>query len=158
MDRKKKKKRSVASTDYRSMLDSDGDIVVGAFARQQRRRRILVAVVGLGLIGVGVWLYLALQRTESVDVTERYVVAVECAKCGYRGIMEVKMGQEAFPRACPKCRERACYGLWECRNCGHQFAYRAAGEVRCAACGSRLVGAAETVAPPQTVTPPENQK
>lgn len=136
-------RRSIDLTDTRSAIYSTGEIAVGAYARHQRRQRILLALAGLALIGAAVLLY-EVFRPPDESGAARYPVAVECVKCGFRGVVRVRAGEEAFPCECPKCHERSCHKLWECRNCGYQFLHRgSSGSLRCPRCGGAAVGTAE---------------
>ncbi|MCK4343024.1 MAG: hypothetical protein KAY37_15020 [Phycisphaerae bacterium] len=144
-----RRRRPANLTDYRAVLDSTGDIAIGAYARQQRRRRILIAMAGIGLIGGAVWLYTTLRPSAEIDWSELRPVAVECVKCGHREVMFVKAGEPSFPLKCPVCQERACHKLWECRDCGYQFLNIGQDVVlECPKCHSRRVGTAETLAEP----------
>lgn len=136
-------------TDYRSVLDSRGDVLVGAYASAQRRQRIMVGAVGLALIGVAVGLYFLLRPIESMGVRGDVSIAVECVveDCAYRGVLRVPPGT-VFPVRCPACGAHSCHKLWECQNheCGHRFRAKGQpGEVRCERCGSTRVGTAETL-------------
>lgn len=133
-------------TDTRAVLDSRGEIAVGAYARQQRRRRALVGLLGVGLIGGAVWLYLALAPEDGPAPARSHPVAVQCVTrdCGYRAVVMVPRGEESFPRVCPRCGQHSCYRLWECRDCGRQFLLSASsGALVCPGCGSERVGGAE---------------
>ncbi len=141
-----RRKGPVNLSDYRSVLGSTGDVAVGAYARHQRRRRYLVAVAGLALIGGSAWLLAALLPRDTGELGATYSVAVECQQCKYRGVLRMAAGAVAYPLPCPKCRERACYKLWECRSCGYQFVNKKGPQVvTCPRCGRRNVGTAEVV-------------
>jgi DNA-directed RNA polymerase subunit RPC12/RpoP len=139
------RRRSIDLTDYRSVPRGE-DIAVGAYADAQRRRRVLVAIAGLGLIGVSVWLYLVLRPHEEQGLAGTHPVPVKCVVegCGYVGVVHLPAGRETFPVKCPKCSQRSCYKLWECRDCGYQFLPKGgAAELECPHCGSRRVGTAD---------------
>jgi predicted RNA-binding Zn-ribbon protein involved in translation (DUF1610 family) len=143
-----RRKRPRSLTDYRRVLDSQGEIVIGAYAEQQRRRRIAIGLFGGALILLAVWFYFGLRPHDTH--AGRYPVAVQCVneQCGYRAVVYIRPGQEAFPMACPQCGNRSCYKLWQCRNpaCGAVFLHRGEpSELRCPKCGSRTVGTAETL-------------
>ncbi len=134
-------------TDYRKVLQGRGEIMVGAYARRVRRWRILLGAIGLLLIVGAAWIYVALLPPDPTRHAEPHQVAVACAKCGYRGVTEAPPA-EPFPLVCPSCGERACYKLWECRNCGHQFLPKGGGaEPTCPQCGHARVGTATQPAP-----------
>lgn len=145
-----RRKRTTGLTDYRSLLNTTGDISVGAYAAHQRRRQLLVALLGVALIGGAAWVYSALRPGDQAAAGGTYPVAVECVACGYRGVVQMVSGKASFPVVCPKCKGRSCYELWQCRepDCGAQF-WRKGGvtDLRCERCGSRRVGAAEEPAP-----------
>lgn len=141
---------------YRRLLDSRGDILVGAYAAQQRRRRIAIAVFGLALIGCAVWLYKTTSPRDPATAHGTPAVAVECVNedCQYRGMITFATADERFPVRCPKCGQRSCYKLWRCRNpdCNHLFLHRGApADLCCPACGSRAVGTCEELLPGERV-------
>jgi DNA-directed RNA polymerase subunit RPC12/RpoP len=139
------RRRSIDLTDYRSVPRGQ-DISVGAYADAQRRRRVLVAIAGLGLIAASVSLYLVLRPHEEHGSVGTHPVAVKCVVegCGYVGVVSLPASQETFPVKCPKCGQRSCYKLWECRDCGYQFLPKGGvAELKCPHCGSRRVGTAD---------------
>ncbi len=133
---------------YDSALRRSGDVSIGAYARQQRRKQILIASFGIAtLIGAG-WLYSVVTPDDLEQPPGRVTIAVECSKeeCGYRGMTEIDIANEAFPVVCPRCQDRSCHKLWTCRNCGTQFTVRPGlTDLRCPNpnCGSSAVGATE---------------
>jgi hypothetical protein len=150
-----RRKGPVNLSDYRSVLRSTGDVAVGAYARHQRRRQFLVAVAGLALIGGAAWIGAAILPRDPGVSGATYPVAVECQQCKYRGVLHLAAGAVAYPLACPKCRQRACYKLWECGSCGYQFVNKKGPQqaVTCPRCGGRNVGTAETVRDPAASAP-----
>ncbi len=138
-------------TDYRAVLDREGDIVVGAYARVQRRRRIMVGAAGLALIGVATGLYLLLRPTDTTAIGRDVSVWVQCGvkECGFSGVMRVPR-DAVYPLKCPQCKADSCRKLWECRVCHRRFLPKAgSGEVRCE-CGSTEVGTAEGPSPAES--------
>lgn len=149
-----RRRRIVSLTDYGAVLDGDGDVVIGAYARQLRRKRLMMGLFGLALIGGAVWLYLVLGREESAAAPAQPTIAVQCVRCGYRGVVPVSPGEVGAAQRCPRCGEVACQQLWECRACGHQFLrVGQTGELACPKCGSRSVGSADT--PREAESPPD---
>lgn len=136
--------------DYRALLDSRGDITIGAYARQERRRRIAGILAGLALLGGALWVYFKLQPDPAPGVDDTIHIAVECANpdCGYRGVLETKSHDIEFPQDCPKCGAHSLHKLWVCRNCGHYFRVKpGATDIVCPNCGSPAVGTAEETPP-----------
>lgn len=133
-------------TDYRRVLKAKGDVSLGAYARAERRRRILIGLAGLGLIvGAGVAYYL-LRPAPTRPVVPTVPLAVRCVvpTCGWEGVLDVPLGHTEQPQECPKCKQRSCQKLWECRDCGTRFLPKGAPtDLRCPACGSAAVGTAE---------------
>lgn len=141
------RRRDPGQPDYRALLNRRGDVLLGAYARQQRRRAILVAFSGVALIIVALWLYNSLQPSESVPVSGQYPAVVRCVRCGYEGrqMLDPKV---VFPIKCPECGERACHKLWECKHCGVRFVPSGGlNELRCPNCGSGRVGTARESLP-----------
>jgi hypothetical protein len=135
-------------SDYRSVLNTKGDIAVGAYAEQQRRRRILLAAFGLGLILAAVGLYYLLRPVELLDLTGKHPCVVLCTneECQYMGVLYLEIGSTEFPVVCPKCKQRSCHKVWECRepDCRERFLLRGPEpDLRCPACGSLRIGTAE---------------
>lgn len=142
-----RRRRSLSLTDTRSVLETTGEISIGAYAQQQRRRRLTIAAFGLGLIGMAAWLYASLRADEPLLGGDRHPVLVRCVNedCQYQGTVSIVTGRTSFPVACPQCGDRSCYKVWECRepDCGYQFLLRSGPvELQCPFCGSRRVGAA----------------
>jgi hypothetical protein len=147
------RRRTLDLTD-RGLLGGAGDIMIGAYARQQRRRRLLIAVVGLILISGAVGIYALLDLPDDTAAANERVIAVRCVKCGHTGTVPVEVGNVAFPRKCPACGAVACQKLWECRDCGTQFLNIGGnGVIRCPDCGSGNVGSAVEVRTPPAEVP-----
>lgn len=127
---------------------SSEEVAIGAYARRQFRRRILLGVFGGALI-VGAltlygFFYGQLKSPGQVGQGDRYAVRVRCGSCGHTATVQVRFDQ-TFPMSCPKCKERACQALWQCRDCAHEFVPEQTGPVvGCPACGSLQVGSAAT--------------
>jgi hypothetical protein len=137
-------------TSVRSVMHGRRELAVSAYARRQQRWRVIVACLGLVLIAAAAALYFVLQPREPVDPRRPHGVAVECVKCGQRGVIQVGTAANVFPTECPRCHERACHRLWECRACGQQFLNKDGGTlVRCPnpACRSLDVGTAQQLRP-----------
>lgn len=145
-----RRRRPTDLRSYRSGLYRDGELLVGAYARAQRRRQILIALAGLALIGGAVWLYLALHTPTEAVGTGVPLVQVQCIVpgCAQRTTLRLS-GKEVFPVRCPKCGQNSCQPLWECRDCGEQFLARGRqAELVCPRCRSRRVGISEVVRQP----------
>jgi DNA-directed RNA polymerase subunit RPC12/RpoP len=142
-------KRRVSNlNDYRAVLNSSGEIVVGAYARAQRRRRLLIAGLGLALIGTALWLFMLLRPAELQPLPAGSRVVVQCVApaCGFRGPVVVPPDAN-FPLKCPKCGARSVQKVWVCRDCGHEFLPKGGiAELRCERCGSQRIGTAEAPA------------
>lgn len=137
-------RRNLELTDYRSVLNTSGDVAFGAYARQQRRRRIVVALGGVALIAAAIWLFVALSPGSDATSAVRYAVVVECVECGRRELIEVDLTTDSLPAVCADCGVRSCYKLWQCRRCGTAFLPKGQSDVvRCPNCGSTSVGTAE---------------
>ncbi len=133
---------------YRSALDREGDVSVGAFARRHWLRRILLGGLG-GLLMVGaVWTWSSLRpEDEGVELGGRYSVALQCSACAHRGAALVGHDQK-FPLRCPECGKRTWWPLWRCQVCGKEFLVRpGVSDVRCPECGSVSVGTAAGTQP-----------
>jgi DNA-directed RNA polymerase subunit RPC12/RpoP len=138
------RRRRNFTTDYRSVLNSRGDITIGAYARVQRRRNILIGAVGVGLVGVALWLHILFQPDRDSAADGRPSVLVQCVapECNYRTRVRVGPG-ETFPLACPQCKQRSSQKLWQCRDCGRLFLPKGVPEaLACPSCGSARVGTA----------------
>ena len=148
----------------RDLLNTRGEIVVGAFARAQYRRRLIVATIGVVLITAAVVIYFSLRSAAGAP-GETFPVAVSCIdpKCGHTAELRLPRTTIKFPVKCPRCAKTTCQQLWECRECGTQFVpslgvRERAGEqerVRtgtpfCPVCKSTAVGVAEKLRPPRT--------
>ncbi len=136
--------RPYGVTDYSSVLSRSGDVSLGAYARLQRRRHIAIAVVGILLVLSAVWLHHLLRPRDGNDRSPEHTVLARCVMCEHEYAVPVPSGPVAFPLTCPKCGQRACHKLWECRTCGHRFVLlgRDSRELRCEECGSWAVGVA----------------
>lgn len=142
-----RKRTTTRLTDYRSVLNSTGDISVGAYARAQRRRRILIGVGGLALIGVAAGVNMLLRTGAGETSSNQRPVLLRCVACGFEGVVNVKATESDQPLKCPKCGERSGRKVWECRDCGARFlAIGRPEDLHCERCGSRRVGTAEVSA------------
>lgn len=144
-----KARRSNEYTDYRRVLKAKGDVSLGAYARAERRRRILIGVAGLSLIVGACVAYYLLRPAPTKPVVPTIPLAVRCVvpTCSWEGVLNVPLGQTEQPQECPKCKQRSCQKLWQCRDCGTQFLPKGvATDLRCPACGSAAVGTAEATA------------
>lgn len=139
-------RKPLTLNDYREVLKAKGEIRLGGYARHEARRRTLLTVAGLLLIGGAAALYFALRRGDDPEFPT-VPVPVECVACRYRGNVRVAP-DTVYPLACPKCRARSCYKLWQCRDCGKVFLPRAGQAVECPGCRSMRVGTAEPLAEP----------
>jgi|GEM_PF-861902 len=144
-----RRKRVISLTDFHSVVLSEGEIAVGAYARAQRRKRIMLGLAGLALIGGAVWLHFALQPgdTPRADWPQMLVRCV-VPSCGYEGVVRLAPERARFPLKCPKCGQRSLQKVWECRDCGERFLRRAEletpdGILHCPKCGGVNVGTAE---------------
>lgn len=138
------------------MLDSNRDISVGAYARQQRRRRVLISAVGLALIGCALWLYIALRPRDPHVTQGGFPVRIRCVSptCNFEGVVLVP-AHAYFPLQCPRCKQHSCQKVWACRNCGATFiAKGGSSELRCPQCGDLRVGTAG----PATAEPAEESE
>ncbi len=144
-----RRKRPINLTDFRSVVLTEGEISVGAYARAQRRKRVLLGIVGLALIGGAVWMHYILQPKDT-PTTDAPPVLVRCVVpiCGYQGVVRVVPEKARFPLKCPKCGQHSLQKVWECRDCGEQFLRRPEletpdGILHCPKCGGVNVGTAE---------------
>jgi predicted Zn-ribbon and HTH transcriptional regulator len=79
--------------------------------------------------------------SNGADVRGRPVALVPTC---LEGVLDVPLAQTEQPQECPKCKQRSCQKLWECRDCGTQFLPKGVPtNLRCPACGSAAVGTAE---------------
>jgi predicted Zn-ribbon and HTH transcriptional regulator len=134
-------------SDYRSAMNREGDIAIGARARAYRRNRYLVGAAGLALIGGAVVMHLLLRLPERAGPSRASaVVLVQCMECGYQGLIQIPPHEARFPVKCPRCKRQSCQKVWECRDCGHRFVpHGELGELRCPKCDSQRVGTATTI-------------
>lgn len=134
--------KSVDLADYRTVLETSGEIEVGAYARRRRRRRMLVAAIGIGLTLLAAVLTWVLWPPDDTAPPDSYAAVAQCRTCGYRATLPVGR-QQVFPLVCPKCQERAMAEVWRCQACARQFTPLTPEEqTRCPSCGSRRVGTA----------------
>ena len=107
--------------DYRAVLESTGDVSLGAYARAERRRRILIGIGGTTLIAGALGLYFAVRPRDSHPAAGTVPVVVQCVAddCGYSGVVRIRLGAAVFPVECPRCKRFSCQKVWECRDCGH---------------------------------------
>jgi len=128
---------------YRSALEREGDVSVGAFARRHWFRRVLLGGLGVLLLAGAAWTWYSLQpHDEGVGLGGRYTVALQCSLCAHRGEAAVGHDQK-FPLKCPACGKRTWWPLWRCQVCGEEFLVRpGVSEVCCPECGSVSVGTA----------------
>jgi hypothetical protein len=153
--------RSPRTLTNRDLLNTRGEIVVGAFARAQFRRRLIIAAIGVVLITAAVVIYVSLRSSAGAP-GETFPVAVSCIdpKCGYTGELRVPRATLRFPVKCPRCAKTTCQQLWECRDCGTQFVPSLVlrddsgdpkrvhpGTPFCPNCRSTVVGVAEKLRP-----------
>ena len=132
--------------DYRAVLKRKGDVALSAHARQQIRRRVYVGAAGVALIGLGVWLFFALQPPTGGGPRVAYPAVVHCMACGQREVARLSTPKARFPLKCSRCGETAAYKVWECRNCGTQFVPKGeAAEIACPKCRANRVGTAEAL-------------
>ena len=145
-------RRTLDSFDnYRRALNGTGDIVIGAYARQQRRRRIWLLSFGLALIAGAVALIVVLQPHDAEQPAGSYPIVVKCVNedCGYVGTALVEPGPVPVPLLCPQCGKRSCQKLWICHRCGQTFLLRAGVDRPCCPyCKSENIGAATEVPKP----------
>jgi DNA-directed RNA polymerase subunit RPC12/RpoP len=127
----------------RSLLDSRGDVAVGAYANRVRWRRLLIAAFGVALIGGAAGMYWTL-RPDAQHAADHYRIKLRCAneQCRYEDELTVPYTQ-TFPAICPVCGLMAVEQVWACRACGAQFTATARGNVVvCPQCKSTRVGSA----------------
>ncbi|MBK9128901.1 MAG: hypothetical protein IPM13_14035 [Phycisphaerales bacterium] len=137
------------------LLHRRGDVAFGVRARRERWRRVLLGVVGLILVLCAVLVYSLLRPLVASGDPDATVILARCVSCGYEGPLSVQAGRSDGAQVCPKCRERAAYKLWECRNCGAQFLPAPGpGRVACPSCRSVDVGSAKP-RPDATAPPPK---
>lgn len=142
----------------KAILESPGEVTIGAWARRHRRRQWLIALSGVALIALAATLYVVLSFGGEMEPVEGYAVELRCFQCAHEEGRRVAFGQE-FPLMCPRCNERSLQPLWECRECGERFLPTGSPEsVSCPACGSKRVGsAAAPPALPAEAPPTENR-
>ena len=141
--------RSRNLTDYRAVLNTRGEVVIGAYARAQRRRRMLVGFAGVALIVTAGTLYFLL-RPATLEAGTRVPVLVQCMEsgCGHKFVAQVDPKQARYPLVCMRCGAAACQKVWECRDCGHQWVPPGRpSEIVCPRCHGRRVGTAEQPQP-----------
>lgn len=127
---------------YRTALERDGEITIGARARRQRLQRLLLGLVGLLLVIAAVALYVVLSEDEDPPAGPALVLA-RCSECGHEIALEPDP-RRAYPGDCPHCEKHSVWPLWECRVCGERFIAPGphAGPLHCPNCDSTRVGAA----------------
>jgi hypothetical protein len=133
-------------SDYRAALHGSEDVVVGAYARAQRRRRLGIALLGAGLIAVAASLYVLLRPHGEISGGRGARILVRCVApgCGFEGAVAYHPGTDLFPLTCPKCEAKSCQKLWQCRDCRLLFLPKGGlTDVHCPRCHGRKVGAAE---------------
>lgn len=124
------------------LRDGGDEVVIGAFARRQRRRRIAVACLGLGLIALAGALYVQLRPSGGSAVVDSYPAALRCSNCGFEAVRTASAAGPV-PAECPECVAHAMRELWQCRKCDARFVPAGgARPVRCPECGSESVGSA----------------
>jgi rubredoxin len=111
-------------TDYRSVLDREGEVGIGGVVRRERRRNVILACMGLLLVGAAAWVYVLLLPTgEDGAQSGRIRVKVQCfspSSCGFVGVATKDPGATP-PLVCPKCKQRTCRELWWCQDCKLEF-------------------------------------
>lgn len=124
------------------LRDGGEEVVIGAFARRQRRKRIAVACLGLGLVALADALYVQLRPSGGSAAVHTYPVALRCTSCGFELVRTASAGGPAVTE-CPACGAHAMHALWRCRRCDARFVPPGgARPVRCPECGGESVGSA----------------
>ncbi len=139
----------------KAVLESPGEVHIGAWARRHRRRQWLIALSGLALIGLAVTLYFVLSFGSPAEPVQGYAVELRCFQCGHEEGRRVTFGQ-SFPMFCEHCSERSLQPLWQCRDCGERFLPPVSPEnAACPACGGNRIGSAAAEPPkPPAAAPP----
>lgn len=137
-----RRRRILASTDYRDAIYGDGDVEVGAWVRRRRRKRLLMSLGGFLLVAVAIAVYALLDGGIGHGSARRYDVVVRCTVCKRDAELRVDFRQ-TFPLVCPACGEQKARPLSQCRDCGIRFLPRnVSHDQACPDCGGRNVGSA----------------
>lgn len=126
-------------SDYRAIVESSGDIEIGARARRVRQRRVVVGLAGLTLLALAVGAYWALQGPSEADPSS-YLVKVHCNACH---LYEERLvtARTTFPLRCGRCNESLAQQVWTCRVCGAEFEPQTGPQfLECPSCRSLRVG------------------
>lgn len=137
-----RRRRILASTDYRDALYGEGDVEIGAWVRRRRRQRVLMSLGGILLVAIAVAVYALLDGGIGHGFMRRYDVVVRCPLCKSDAELRIEFTQ-TFPLVCPNCGEQRARLLSECRVCGKRFLPPfVSHDQTCPDCGSRNVGSA----------------
>ena len=135
-----------SAIDYRALLDTTGELEIGAYARRVRRRRAFVGICGVVLLALAWMAYWALQPRDERTAAQRFSVKVLCTKCGAAVEREATV-RDALPLRCPRCDSRHAQVLWTCRACNSEFTARKIGQLlECPHCHSMRVGSSAAAA------------
>jgi hypothetical protein len=128
------------------ILDENGEIRVGAYARRQIRRRWMFGAFGVCLIALAVGLYWGLGADRDGSA-HRPIVALRCGACAHDESRALPPDQN-YPLACAQCGQLAVRPLWICRKCEERFLPSPQFDpIRCPRCSSDQVGAVASAAP-----------
>ena len=97
------------------VLDENGEIRVGAYARRQIRRRWMFGAFGISLIVLAVGLYWGLGA-DGDRSAHQPIVALRCAACARDESRALALDQ-SYPVRCSQCGQPAMRPLWKCRKC-----------------------------------------
>lgn len=138
--RSKQSSGGLSAGDLRSLLESKGDITIGAYAEKRRRRRAFVAILGAGLLLIAGWFFFSLSGGDPPAGGTDYPAEMRCEYCGHEESRTARTSQQ-FPLMCDNCERRGVRPCWICRQCGKEFANPAKSEFfECPACRSLEIG------------------
>jgi predicted Zn-ribbon and HTH transcriptional regulator len=125
--------------DLDKVLQSSGDITIGAYARQLQRRRILLGGLGVLLLAGAVVIVMMASEWGSSDAPSPQVT-LHCRQCGHEFTSDDDPTRP-YPTTCPECESQSAWPVWQCRDCAHRFVPAISGvPFKCPECGSTSVG------------------
>jgi DNA-directed RNA polymerase subunit RPC12/RpoP len=132
--------------DYRALLDTTGELEIGAYARRVRRRRAIAGVFGVLLFATACVAYVAMQPRDERTAKRSFTVKVLCTHCGTT-TERTTNAREPLPMTCERCNLRTAHVLWTCRVCNAEFVAGSIGRLlECPHCHSAQVGSAAAAA------------
>ncbi|MGE3180680.1 MAG: hypothetical protein AB7N71_03555 [Phycisphaerae bacterium] len=135
----------------RTLLESKGDVAIGAYAVRLRRRRAIIASFGLVLLLLSTWFFFRLSGTAPLSGRDRVPTELRCQACGHTRFDETGLRVE-FPLTCDACKEPALRPCWICRECGKRFVNPPRSDYfECPQCRSMKIGS--PVEPDHSVDP-----